>query len=303
MPAAKKKTNGHFLSQEERDLLRRTRCKELNDDEFAEFMHAVDRHKLDPFSNQIHAVLRKFKRDGVWVRALTVQTGIDGYRLIADRTGKYAGNDDAVCDYAENDKLDTACVVVHKMTGEQRCPYSATARWSEYYPGGKQGYMWEKMPHVMLSKCAEALALRKAFPAELSGLYTDAEMHQADTPVPNSEQGQAAKKPAPAEPQESPEPSDRGKVAAEASKALSEAKKALEKQFETWIRSEGVQDDARPILLKIIAQELGRIVNVTLEDVTKVREAILAKKYTPTGELVPAPELGEEQPALLPQEG
>lgn len=110
-----------------------------------------------------------------------------------------------------------------------------------------------------------------------------------------------------AEPQESPEPQpvqgDGGKAAAEASKALSEAKKALEKQFETWIRTEGVQDEPRPILLKIIAQELGRIVNVTLEDITKVREAIRARKYTATGELIPAPEAGEEQPPLLPQEG
>ena len=105
------------------------------------------------------------------------------------------------------------------------------------------------------------------------------------------------------EPQTQAEPGDGGKAAAEASKALSEAKKALEKQVETWIRSEGVQDDARPILLKIIAQELGRVVNVTLEDVTKVRDAIRARKYTATGELVPPPELGEEQPALLPAEG
>lgn len=106
-----------------------------------------------------------------------------------------------------------------------------------------------------------------------------------------------------AEPQAQAEPTDGGKEAAEASKALSEAKKALEKQFETWIRSEGVQGEARPILLKVIAQELGRIVNVTLEDVTKVREAIRAGKYAATGELVPPPESGEPQPALLPAEG
>jgi len=78
-------------------------------------------------------------------------------------------------------KPETATATVYKMIDGVRCPFSATARWKEYYPGEKQGFLWDKMPFLMLGKCAEALALRKSFPCELSGVYTTEEMGQADT--------------------------------------------------------------------------------------------------------------------------
>lgn len=158
------------------DLIRRTVAAGATNDELELFFHQARRAGLDPLARQIYFVKRKGK--GV------IQVGIDGLRLIADRTGKYAGNDDAEFDgQSRGGYPDKAKVTVYKMVGGQRCPFSATARWEEYYPGDDQGFQWRKMPHAMLAKCAEALALRKAFPADMSGLYIHEEMEQAGQPT------------------------------------------------------------------------------------------------------------------------
>lgn len=162
-------------SADKLDLLKRTICKDANDDEFALFIGVAKRSGLDPFTRQIHSVKRWNDKAGRYDMA--VQTGIDGYRLIAQRTGAYAGSDDPMLD--DEIRPSRATVTVYKIVQGTRCPFTATARWDEYYPGDKQGFMWRKMPCVMLSKCAEALALRKAFPAELSDVYTDTELEQS----------------------------------------------------------------------------------------------------------------------------
>jgi hypothetical protein len=67
-------------------------------------------------------------------------------------------------------------VTVYRLTRGTRYAYSATARYNEYVPAPGQDHMWKRMPHVMLGKCAEALALRKAFPQQLGGLYVKEEL-------------------------------------------------------------------------------------------------------------------------------
>lgn len=163
------------FNREQIDLIKQTVANGTTDNELKLFLYTAKRTGLDPLLKQIHAVKRWSKKDNRDV--MSIQTGIDGYRLIADRTGAYAGNDDYEFDSEENPT--TAKARVWKIVNGIRCPFEATARWSQYYPGDAQGFMWKKMPHVMLGKCAEALALRKAFPAEMAGVYTAEEMAQA----------------------------------------------------------------------------------------------------------------------------
>jgi phage recombination protein Bet len=184
------------IDDEKVELIKKTVAENATPDELKLFLYQASRTGLDPLARQIYFQKRYNKRRNKY--EMTVITGIDGYRLVADRTGQYAGNDDPVFDSEDSPRK--ATVTVYKIIGNVRCPFTASARWDQYYPGDEQGFMWRKMPHLMLGKCAEALALRKAFPAELSGLYIKEEMDQADAE-------QAAPYAAPA-PQSAPAPAD-----------------------------------------------------------------------------------------------
>lgn len=136
---------------------------------------------LDPFTRQIYAVKRKGK--------VVHQTGIDGYRSVAERkSGQYAGSDEPTFEDCDCGTLPTghpkvARVVVHRLLpGGHMVDQVGVARWHELYPGaGEDGFMWRKMPFNQLAKCAEANGLRKAFPQVLGGVYIEEEMQQANT--------------------------------------------------------------------------------------------------------------------------
>lgn len=174
------------------ELLRRSICTGFTDDEMALFVAQCVRTGLDPFSRQIHATKRRDKRAGV--DRLSIQTGIDGFRLIAQRTGELDGQDGPFWCGPEGIWIDVwlhhkppaaAKVIVYR----KGCSHGFTgiARFEEYaqrFPDGNLSGLWPKMPATMIAKCAEALALRKAFPQDLSGLYTPEEMEQSETPEP-----------------------------------------------------------------------------------------------------------------------
>lgn len=148
------------------------------------FLYFSKRTGLDPLAKQIYAVYRWDSRLGR--EKMTIQVGIDGMRLVAQRTGEYGGQDDA--EYLPADesapqpmKAKVTVYRINPKTGE-RMPISATARWNEYCQKNKDGKptgLWASMPYNQLAKCAEALALRKGFPNELSGVYAEEEMGQS----------------------------------------------------------------------------------------------------------------------------
>ena len=135
------------------------RPNDCSQTDWEKFCHIVDRTSLDPLANQIYLI-----KAG---RRHMVVTGIDGYRLLADRTGAYLGS---TVTYEEGEHhVLSASVTVQKIVQGNVGEFQAVAHWAEY---NKRSSTWSQYGHIMLAKCAEALALRKAFPADLSGMHT-----------------------------------------------------------------------------------------------------------------------------------
>lgn len=168
----------HGLTPEQIELLKRTIAQDTSDDELALFVNQCNRTGLDPFSNQIYAIMRFDQRANR--KVMKIQVSIDGLRLIAERSGHYAGQigplwcgTDGTWHEVWLEKGNPAAAKVAIMRDDFREPLWGVARWSDY---AQSSPMWKSMGPHMLAKCAEANALRRGFPQDTSGLYTSEEM-------------------------------------------------------------------------------------------------------------------------------
>lgn len=159
-------------------LIKKTVAAGATADELELYLYDCYRQGVHPLDKLIHFT----KRGGKYVPI----TSIDFLRMQAAKTCEYAGADDAVFTGEPGKPGFAASMTVYRMVAAFRCAWTATARWEEYFPGETQGHMWRKMPHVMLSKVAESLVLRKAFADRLHGLYTHEEMAQAQKSAPDN---------------------------------------------------------------------------------------------------------------------
>ncbi len=201
-------------------LIKRTVAADCNSDEFDLFIHMARSLRLDPLLKQIYAFV--FSKDRPDKRRMSIITAIDGFRAIAERTGNYRPDEDEPA-YEIDDAMKgpnnpagivKATVRVWKFSHGAWHKATASAYWDEYAPlkeewaydeakGKKQptgkflldtSGNWPKMPRAMISKCAEALALRKAWPDDFSNVYAAEEVDRVRaldaTPAELAEQGE-----------------------------------------------------------------------------------------------------------------
>jgi phage recombination protein Bet len=168
------------FSPEQRKMIRDSFANGASDSEFAVLMEVARSRRLNPLMRQIYFVKRwdGQKKCEVW----STQISIDGLRAVAERTGVYDGQSEPAYEYDKDGKLTKCAVHIYRKDWSPGRSAVGVAFFSEYAQTKRDGGLtsfWATKPHIMLAKCAEALAIRKAFPEDTSGLYVAEEMGDA----------------------------------------------------------------------------------------------------------------------------
>lgn len=186
------------------ELLRRVKYPWLGDDQWGYFLEVCRQKRLNPWARQLIAAV---ERDGVADEPadeddadrakggeLVLIMSIEAMRLLAHRTGLYAGMDEVEHEMGDMPgKPVSARATVYRLVGGTRASFSAKVYWEEFAPYRLEGTLWERMPRVCLERPAEAMALRRAFPAELGGVYVPEEGLMGNRPVKTGRRGMGMK--------------------------------------------------------------------------------------------------------------
>jgi len=173
---AKRQTTEIDFTTEQIDVMRKTIAKDATPIEFDLFLNIAKSAGLNPFHRQVFFV----KRGGIGQTTASV----DGLRLIAHRTGQYRGQVGPMWCGLDGEWKDVwieqtppAAAKVGVWREGFSEPLWAVANFNAYCANTP---IWKKMPELMIAKCAESLALRRAFPLEMCGLYSSEELESED---------------------------------------------------------------------------------------------------------------------------
>ena len=155
------KVDSPTLDEGKISLIKAKVCPNCTNTEFELLMYMANKYNLDPLLKQIWAV--KFGDSPAQIYA-----GRDGFLEIAHRSGHFDGMETKV-EYSEDGRPVSATCIVHR--NDMAHPFVVTALFKEYSTGKN---LWVTKPSIMISKCSESMALRKAF--SVSGIYAPEEM-------------------------------------------------------------------------------------------------------------------------------
>jgi phage recombination protein Bet len=153
------------------ETLKKTVAVGASDAEFYMFAELCKSTGLNPFKKECWFL----KVNG----RVQIMTGVNGFFTIANRHGAFDGYewgfvapDGTMANeaYPKDDFIGAWAKVYRK---DRKVPTTGVAMLKEY---DKRQGTWNQMKRVMIQKCAESVALRKAFPQEMNGLYTEEEM-------------------------------------------------------------------------------------------------------------------------------